>query len=320
MRNILKIASFLDLLFYGLMFYVAEVATGTMPVPGSEHVNADLKAGESEAGKGASAKALGLAAAVEFTKADQRKRTVLVEAAARFANYDPTKPEGEKALTLECNEWLDGFAEGFANKDTARQRKRDARAVFEAYLIPAFEKVVGLEEVKGADGKPTKMPKKETRSGKDWITTAPTMGYMEFIAFCTEIRGKRGDGDRAPRLPKSFSADNAKTVANWMKVATPESASTVIGQALDGMATSLKTKPGAFEQMLVLEIEDACGRLAKSNDPHYAKLAQRLSIIITEEITERAKAEALARTGLTEKEIEQAAGIAPKPASAASAG
>lgn len=224
------------------------------------------------------------------------------------------------AGTPSQEDWLTGYAKAWKNPDTAKSRKGDARAVFEAFALKGadgklleIERIVGYgkKQVDGAEVVDVDSPIKETKVAKDWLKQYQG-DFKGFLALARSLRGKKSAGGAGGtgRTRTQMTDNQHKETLDLITVANTPQAEQIITKATGRIAQAQ-----GFERLLVNELQMIVNVLKqRTNDQAYLKFASDLTDQINDFVSKReaAIAQEMAKSGEGKAEGHEVA--APKPA------
>lgn len=201
------------------------------------------------------------------------------------------------AGTPSQEDFLTGYASAWANKDTGKSRKSDARAVFEAYALKQdadkgeigdrpIELIVGYEKDEKGDNKKDKdgnaIPIKVTKSAKDWLLEYdPKEGHGSqdgFKGFLSLARLLRNSGDSSRQSQGTSVSRRTKvtdTQFGGIVDSIPVMSATQAHKTVTEAAKVLAKLPN-FEKVMVAEMQMLCNQLKTSKIALYQEFGAKL--------------------------------------------
>jgi hypothetical protein len=207
-----------------------------------------------------------------FNESDKTRKTSTLMYAGKYL------AEGEAT-----DDFLKGFKESLGGTSSAIQTASKVKAVFAAYHVPNYKRVVGNDEK-------TKEPIFAEKSGAQWLIEC-TDGWEKFTSLAREIRGPivgKGAGG-GPKEKKSLKAEEVTKMEESIKLASPEQAEKIATKAIDTILAQNGGKDA--EKKAVVLIYQMVGVLTDSQDLSYQKLAQDLQGVLNDFDNERIRLE-----------------------------
>lgn len=235
-----------------------------------------------------------------------------------YAMHLATEHDADGNLPPAATDFLTGYASAWSNPNSAKARKTEAKAVFDAFAMRDEERelVVGYEPVeKGSKESPK--PIKETHAIGEWLLMHQIVkgkeGYRGLVDFAKELRGPasgRGAGGGANRGPRAVTSKQQDEIVQRIEVMNPNQAHTVAVRATAQLAKLPNFEIVMFRQVMT------CME-AVSNKSTDAACKQKADMIWNHanEMVERLKAAmSAANTGTTITGAKPAGVVAPAPA------
>lgn len=218
---------------------------------------------------------------------------------------------GSDGVGPSANDWLTGYASSWANVNTAKVRKSEAKAVFDAFAIGNEVRsiVVGYN-------KETKEVIKEEHKVSEWLKQhAETKGYEGYpglVRMAKEMRGAatgQGAGGGAGNRRRSVVTEKqSKEIEESIPLMNTQQATTVVEKA-----TAQLTKLPQFEGALFREISMICNQIkVKSQDKGHLELASNILDMVTTHL-DRIESDRLKAAGTTPAKAPTAPAPAQQP-------
>lgn len=248
-------------------------------------------------------------------KAEMLTREVLIV----YAQHLATEHDADGNLPPAATDFLTGYASAWTNPNTAKARKTEAKAVFDAFAMRDEERelVVGYEEQKPGS-KEEKKPIKETQSIGEWLLQHNDVkgkeGYRGLIDFAKELRGPasgRGAGGGANRGPRAVTQKQQGEIEARIEVMSANQAHNVAQRA-----TAQLAKLPQFEIVMFRQVVNACDMVLNKSTNEPAKRKAQAIRDMAEDMVEQLK-KSITLTDTATKGITGTAGAAaPAPAPA----
>jgi hypothetical protein len=210
-------------------------------------------------------------------------------------------------------DWLMGYSTAFPNANTAKVRKSEAKAVFDAFAMGDTKREIVVGLAKDADGK--EIPVKETRSITEWLKAHATLpgraGYTGLIGLAKALRGPAegsGAGGGAKRRSLVTVKQQAEIVDS-IPLMNSHQASIVVEKA-----SAQLTKLPKFEVAMFKEMSMICNMIkVKSQDKGHLEVASQIIDLLTGHL-DRIAADTAKELGATVPAPAVAPVVAPQPA------
>lgn len=226
------------------------------------------------------------------------------------------------AGTPSAEDFLTGYSNAWANPNTAKSRKTDARAVFDAIATKegegedakpyVYEKIVGFE--KNADGSDKKdaegnlIPIRKSATAKEWLRDFEGE-YSDWLKLARDIRNRQsgrasqgspsgtqqgGGRGRTKVTPKQFD-----DIMESMPVTSANQAHAIVVEATKQLA-----KLPQWETAILAETEMLVNQLKTSKQPIYQNAAAAMMDILNDlrdELRKASDAAEAARKGAADQ-------------------
>lgn len=188
--------------------------------------------------------------------------------------------DSEGNLLPSATDFLNGYASAWSNPNSAKVRKSEAKAVFDAFALgdQVREVVIGYEKVPEGS-KESPKPIKESNTIAEWLKMHDSIkgkdGYRGLIDFAKELRGPasgKGAGGGSNRGPRAVTTKQQGEILERVDVMTPNQAHSVAQRAVAQLSKMPK-----FEVVMFRSVMNAMEMITnKSTDEACRKRAQAI--------------------------------------------
>lgn len=239
-----------------------------------------------------------------------------------YAMHLATEHDADGNLPASATDFLTGYASAWTNPNTAKARKTEAKAVFDAFAMRDEERelVVGVEQPeKGSKEQPK--PIKEVHTIGDWLLMHQDVkgreGYRGLVDFAKELRGPasgRGAGGGANRGPRAVTPKQQGEIEARVEVMNANQAHSVAQRATAQLAKLPNFEIVMFRQV-VSAMDMVLNKSTESPDSPIKRKAQAIRDLAEDMIDQLKKSMAAVTAGTTITGEKAAGPVVPAPAS-----